>query len=126
MLCFVMGMNAFASAQNETVFQDWTSLEESTQLIDVSYRIVKCTEDASIQIHFHIFNENPEEKTLSFSLEITDGNGNSETIEVNGLNLEIGEMRIADCSDANPEIKVDFPTNLDANTASVEIHYQGE
>lgn len=126
MLCFVMGMNAFASAQNETVFQDWTSLEESTQLIDVSYRIVKCTEDASIQIHFHIFNENPEEKTLSFSLEITDGNGNSETIEVNDLNLEIGEMRIADCGDANPEIKVDFPTNLDANTTSVEIHYQGE
>lgn len=109
-------------AQNEVVIHDWTALEESAQHIDVSYRIVQCQQGENGQIQLSIFNENAVAKTISFSLEITDGNGESATIEFNDLSLNIGEMRMASCSDY-PEITVDLPTNIDGSSANILIHY---
>lgn len=113
------------SAQSEKIYSDWKGLEESPKLVDVSYRILACSDDNQTQVHLHVFNENSVDQTVNFILQLKDSEGNTAEIEVNGVQMKMAEMRSAECGlSDNADLKFAFPAGLNQENTTITITYK--
>ena len=113
------------SAQSGKIYSDWQGLEESPKLIDVSYRILDCTEGGDTEVHLHVFNENTTDQSISFTLNLKDSVGNVASIDVSDVQMKMAEMRSAECgSTENSDLKFAFPTGLNKETTTITITYK--
>ena len=62
------------SSPEPVIYQDWKFLGENPQQIEIEYRIIKCS--TITQVHLYLFNENPVEKTILLTVEITNNDDN--------------------------------------------------
>ena len=110
-------------AQSPEVLKDWTAFEESPEMIDVSYQIVKCTPSSVATMHLNVFNEGGVKDKAEFDLIFTDPSSNkSTTINVN-YPIKFAAMDIADCSGNFPKLAIAFPIGFDPTTVHIEIKY---
>lgn len=114
-----------ASAQSEPEYlKFWTALEEAEFYFDTMFAVVKCDENASPQILLNAFNEAGNVSEIGFTLELTDANGNSATVEVPKFAIGQAEMQIASCeSDENAHLRLPLPDGIDGATVEIEITY---
>lgn len=113
------------SAQSEQeVLQDWTTLEEADFLVDVTYKLVKCSDTSNPEILLNVFNESGMKTDFGFTLHLKDGNNNTKDIVLD-LSVPQAEMWIANCKDNKyPDLKIVVPTDLDVTTLSITITYK--
>ncbi len=109
---------------NPVVYKDWTVLGESKTQIDVSYRVLKCS--TVPQVHLFLFNENPNEQTADFELEITDGATENKVVKHIVFKLEKGGISQASCiSVASLDaLKIDLPTGYNPLTVSFKLTFK--
>lgn len=109
---------------NPVIYKDWTVLGESKTQIDVSYRVLKCT--TVPQVHLFLFNENPNEQTADFELEIIDGVTEKKVVKHIVFKLEKGGISQANCeSDASLNaLKINLPDGYDPLTVSFKLTFK--
>lgn len=123
-IVFFLSVSAFAELKAQTepvVYKDWEMLIESNTLLDVSYRVVKCT--STPQIHLLIFNENVYDQTAAFDLEITDSSTGQKFTKSISFSTKKATVYKAMCdSDASLNaLKFDLPAGYNPSTLSVKI-----
>lgn len=127
LLIVMMALPALVKAQspgNPVIYKEWASLGESSTQMDVSYRVIKCT--SVNQIHLQVFNENPNDQTAHFELEITN------TADGQKFNKEIifatkrAEMYTAECNSdtALNVLKLDLPSSYDPTNLTLKITFK--
>ena len=123
-LLVFMGFSIPAMSQSSNFSTDWKALEESTNHIDVSYRLMQCSATAPVEIHLHVFNENPSSQNVAFTLNFTDGTGATGSVTVSSFPMSLGDMLTGECgSTNNSNLKVSIPSGLDYSTLTVTITY---
>ncbi len=128
MLSLVMGLIVSAvsaqtdAPQKETVYQDWLKLGESSNHVDVFYRVVKC--ESVNQVHLLVFNESGIDQLAKFSLLIADENGKRFTRNITFSTKNAG-MYQADCgSDASlKDLRINVPEGYDPARLDVKITF---
>lgn len=127
--CFLgMGLltlSFYAQAQSDPEYiQHWTALEEADFYYDVSYAVVKCSEDAAPMVLLNSFNEGGTYKSVGFTLSIKDEGGNEAEVIIEPFESKLGDMFIASCdSDEHSNLKFAVPSGIDAKTMTIEITY---
>lgn len=118
-------LGSAAMAQGSVFYSDWIVLEESSRMLDVSYRVLKCPGANADQIYLNLFNENKDVTTTSFELEVTDvQSGNSKKYLISNYQIDFGSMHIPDCANNDyAELRLDLPTGFDPENITVEIYY---
>lgn len=114
-----------AQEASETVYKDWLFVAESKNHVDVSARIVKCSEASAKQVHLFIFNEGSESSDIKFIVTITDvEGGNSFNTEVKHK-VERAEMVRANCDNnkALNDLKISLPENYNPNNIKISITF---
>lgn len=113
------------SAQNEAeVLKDWTTLEEADFLVDVSYKVVKCSSTSNPEILLNVFNESGIKTSFGFTLHFKDANNNSKDVVLD-LNVPQAKMHIASCENNQYEdLKFEVPSGIDASSLSITITYK--
>lgn len=102
----------------------WTGLEESPQMIDVSYQVVRCSAGAPSRLMLHVFNEGGETNQVGFTLNIVDiASGQSYTHAVATFSIPFAEMQIGDCQGVHSHLVIDLPAGYQGNNISVSITY---
>jgi hypothetical protein len=126
-IALMLGLPGLIHAQTKpepVVYQDWITLEESLTLIDVSYRVIKCSN--AIQIHLLVFNENNIDQTAHFELEIiNNSNKVSFKKEINYATTKATIYK-AECDSDNSldKLKFELPSNFDPKNITVKITYK--
>lgn len=125
-MLFLMGSAPLVSfAQSSTSdFKVWKALPEAEYLVDVSYRVMDCDNTGS-QLHLHIFNENSEKSSVSFTLKVTDeASGASFEYTLTDFPIRFAEMLSAECGSSDyAKLKVAFPSGFAMDNLKVEITY---
>jgi hypothetical protein len=113
------------SAQTEPeVIKDWTVLEEADYLVDVSYKIVKCSTASNPEILLNVFNESGIKTNFGFTLHLKDANNNTEDVVLD-LSVPQATMHIASCENNQyPKLKFNVPTGIDVTNLSITITYK--
>ncbi len=110
--------------QEPEFIQGWKALEEAEFHFDVMYAVVKCNPDSQPMILMNAFNEGGNVSSIGFTLDFTDGNGNTAQHIIEKFDIEFADMQIASCdSDDNAHLKFAVPDGLDAASLSIEITY---
>ncbi len=109
------------SNSTEVIHQEWTSLGESAQLIDFSARVVGC--NGVNQVMLNLFNENPTQQTVTFSIRVLNVDGREFTTPFN-YTIGLAEMNIAACGDITYDnLKITLPGDYDATTVQIFITF---
>jgi hypothetical protein len=113
------------SAQTEPeVIKDWTVLEEADYLVDVSYKIVKCSTASNPEILLNVFNESGIKTNFGFTLHLKGANNNTEDVVLD-LSVPQATMHIASCENNQyPKLKFNVPTGIDVTNLSITITYK--
>ena len=109
------------SSPEPVIYQDWKFLGENPQQIEIEYRIIKCS--TIPQVHLYLFNENPVEKTVLLTVEITNNDDNQKITKEVTFKAALGGMFKALCdSDASLDaLKVDVPSGYNPANLTVKI-----
>lgn len=109
------------SPSNPVVYKNWAVLVEKINLVDVSYRIVRC--DTVNQIHFLIFNGSSVDKMTNFDFLVTNiATGDKYTGVVSFATSRATTYKALCDSDASlNQLKINLPTNFDPNNITVAI-----
>ncbi len=121
------GVATYAMATNTSenypkVIKDWFLIEETKFHIEFSGKVVKCTDSENNQLHLKIFNENAEEKIVSFKLTIKDKT-TGKSLEKNfTLTLGVASMISASCdSSENNNFKIEIPSEFNAENIDIKL-----
>jgi len=122
-LLFAFSMSS--KAQEAEIIKGWDNLEEAEFLFDVYYQIVKCSPDATTQVHLWAFNEGGKVDAVGFTLTLTDSDGTTMTHVVEKFNIGFGQSYKASCDYEDYDyLKFDLPTDMDVGSLSIDITYQ--
>ena len=114
-----------ANAQESEVIKGWDNLEEAEFLFDVYYQILKCSPDATTQVHLWAFNEGGKVDAVGFTLTLTDSDGTTMTHVVDKFDIGFGQSYKASCDNEDYDyLKFDLPTDMDVGSLSIDITYQ--
>lgn len=127
LLIVMMALPALVKAQspgNPVIYKDWEMIIESTTLLDVSFRVIKC--DTANQIHLMIFNENTMSQTAHFDLEITNtDSGEKFTKEINFAATKATVHKALCDFDASLEaLKFNIPANFNPGSLTVKLTFK--
>lgn len=113
-----------AQTSEPQVYKEWQMLEESKTMIDVSYRVLKCSE--TNQIHLMVFNENVMDQNARFSLEVTEEVSGQKLVKDFDFAATKATMYKADCSNNTllGALKFDLPSNYDPTKLSVKLTFK--
>lgn len=120
--CIYSGL--FAQTTEPQVYKEWQMLDESKTMIDVSYRVLKCSE--TNQIHLMIFNENVIDQNAQFSLEVTDETSGQKLVKDFDFATTKATMYKADCSNNTllSALKFALPSDYDPAKLSVKLTFK--
>ncbi len=125
-MLFLMGSAPLVSSAQSSAddFQIWKALPEAEYMIDVSYRVMDCDNTGS-QLHLHVFNENSEKSSVSFTLKVTDeASGASFDYALTNFPVRFAEMLSAECESSElAKLKVAIPDSYTSDKLKVEITY---
>lgn len=123
-MTLTLSTTVFSQSEPE-ILKNWTALEEAEFHYDVSYAVVKCTPTSKPSILINAFNEDGTNPKVGFTLKFSDANGNSFTKVITPFSSKLGDMFIASCnSNKYPNLKFDFPENIELSSMKIEITYQ--
>lgn len=123
MIMFLVTGFSYSQSNSETI-KDWTTLEEADFLVDVSYKVVKCSSTNNPEVLLNVFNESGIKTTFGFTLHLKDANNNEENIVLD-LSVPQAKMWIASCENNQyPQLKFSVPSHLDASSLSITITYK--
>ncbi len=112
------------SADTTVIYKEWALVGESKTFLDVSYRIIKCTNVN--QVHLFIFNENPADQTANFEVEITNTSDGQKFTKDISFAAKKASMNKAECnSDSSLDsLKLDLPSAYDPTKITVKITFK--
>ncbi len=126
-IVLLLAIPAMTQAQGNAspvIYKDWNMVIESTTLIDVSYRIVKCT--SVTQAHLMVFNENSVAQNAHFNIEFTNiASGEKFTKEINLACTKATIYKALCESDASLDVlKINLPANFNPMGISVKVTFK--
>lgn len=108
------------------VIQEWEHIAERSTLVDIMTRVVKCTPQASAQVHVMVFNENSMDQTVTFTVKISDTKSNKsveQTIENYAISL--ATMHQPDCGNSDyANLKLDIPDGYDLKALKITATFK--
>ncbi len=119
------GNSVFAQESSETVYKDWLFVGESANHVDVTARIVKCSEASANQIHLFIFNEGSANSDIKFTINVLDvESGKSFNAEIKHT-VSPAEMVRALCdNDKKMEgLKITLPKEYNPSNLTLTINF---
>ena len=124
LIAILIALPAITKAQGPVIYKDWEMIIESTTLMDISYRVIKC--DTANQIHLLIFNENSIDQVAHFDLEITNtDNGEKYTKEINFSCTKATVYKALCESDATMDpLKINLPANFNPAGLTVKLTFK--
>lgn len=127
LIALLLSLPALVNAQsqgNPVIYKDWEMLVETTNLLDVSYRVIKC--DSANQIHLLIFNENVMDQNAHFDMEITNNDtGEKYTKEISFAATKATVYKAMCDSDASlDKLRFNIPANFNPNNLTVKISFK--
>ncbi|MDP1843149.1 MAG: hypothetical protein Q8K64_06975 [Sediminibacterium sp.] len=126
-IAVLLALPAMSNAQtpiNPIVYKDWVMIDESPTMLDVSYRVIKCT--SVNQIHLMVFNENNFDQTANFELEVTNTKDGLKFTKAYNFATQKATIYKADC-DSEPaleKLKIDLPAGYDPTNLTVKITFK--
>jgi len=107
------------------VLKDWSRLEESATLVDVSYKVVRCSAGGPASVLLQIFNEGGMVSNIGFSLSITDlTTGSVTSHSIQSVAAPFAQIITGTCDGADqPLLKFDLPSGFDGANVSIVISY---
>lgn len=123
-LMVVLHLASATGARAQTIIQGWTFAAESSNHVDVSYSIVKCSPTSDAELHLQIFNEKAATDNAKFNVVIADAAlGQSFTTLVNRP-LGVAELVSADCATTTPSnLRIAVPAAYDPAALTVTITF---
>lgn len=127
-IVILLALPALVKAQmvpvNPTIYKEWFLLGESSTQLDVSARILKCT--STNQVHLQIFNENPNNQTAHFDIEIKNNADGVKFITEISFAAQKAAIHTANCtSDASLEaLKINLPATYDPTNITIKIIFK--
>ncbi len=121
----IFSSNLFAQEVSETEYKGWLFVGESKNHVDVSARIVKCSEASAAQVHLFIFNEGSESNDIRFSITVTDvESSKSFTTDINHK-VERAMMLRALCDNDKSlnDLKINLPAGYNPNNLTISINF---
>ncbi len=118
------GLTKAQSPAEPVIYSNWEMLIESTTLIDISYRVIKC--ETTPQVHLMIFNENSIDQTAHFEIEISNGTtGEKFTKEINFAAKKATVFKALCESDSSLDpLKINLPANYDPGAIKIKITFK--
>lgn len=122
---FFLGSNAFSQEASETVYKDWLFVGESANHVDVSARIVKCSEASANQVHLFIFNEGSERSDIKFTINVLDNeSGNSFDTEIKHTVVTAEMVKaLCDKDEKMSGLKITLPKEYNPNNLTISINF---
>lgn len=115
----VLGQEQNSSTQS--YHQEFISLGESDNRIDFSAKIIDC--NGTNQVLLTAFNENPNQQIATFTILVTNIDGQSFSKNFN-VTIEKGSIYSAKCGvNEHDDLKIDLPSNYDAKKVVLTISY---
>jgi hypothetical protein len=110
-------------AQDPVIHQHWKFLGESEKLIDCDYSVIECpSEDPEIFVK--LFNENPSDKTLDFTLTVSEGTNTPVEYEVTDYDLDAAAMIKPKCGSTDyADLRFAVPSGFDPKKLKVKITF---
>lgn len=108
-----------------TIYKEWTVFGESKSHYEVSYRIIKCSPNATAQIHLQILNEK-DSRTANFEIEIISEDGSKVSKNVHVYMPDSAFMK-ADCNSEDKSLdalKIDLPSTSNPSALTIKIHFK--
>jgi hypothetical protein len=120
----VLHLASGTGALAQTVIKGWTFAAESSNHVDVSYSVVKCSPTSSAELHLQIFNEKPTADTAKLNVVIADATSTQSFTTSVTMPLGLAELVSADCaSTALSNLKIAVPAAYDPATLTVTITF---
>lgn len=119
------GNSAFAQESSETVYKDWLFVGESANHVDVSARIVKCSEASANQVHLFIFNEGSQRSDIKFTINVLDvESGKSFDTEVKHTVVTAEMVKaLCDKDEKMSGLKITLPKEYNPNNLTISINF---
>lgn len=126
MLIFLMACTSlYTLAQGDPVVaQNWTMIEKSNTMIDVSAQVIKCDTQSPAQLYLEIFNESSNDQKAHFKLTLT--NPLTKAQEVHEISLMVEKAAIVKPSCKNsdyPSLRLKIPAGWDPATVQFTIAF---
>lgn len=117
-------ISASAQSSAEKIYKDWSDHIESKNIVDVSYRILKC--NGVDQVHFLVFNENTIDQQVAFSVEITNEATKAKVTKEVSFAATKATIYKAECdSDSKlANLKLTLPEGYNPETTSIKITFK--
>jgi len=124
-VAFLFALPLLSSAQGQpNILKDWTMLGESSNHIDVSYRLVKCNLATPNQIHLTILNENPTSQVVSMSIKVINNANGENTIFPVNYTIGAAALKRGDCADAaSNALKINIPSAYNASNLTLQVTF---
>ncbi len=121
----IFSSNVFAQEVSETVYKDWLFVGESKNHVDVSARIVKCSEASATQVHLFIFNEGSASNDIRFTITVTDVESSKSFTTAINHKVETAEMLRALCDNDKSlsDLKINLPAGYNPNNLTISINF---
>ena len=115
-----------AQENSEIIYKDWLFVAESPNHVDVSARVVKCSEATANQVQIFIFNEGSERSDIRFTINISDvESGKSFNTEINHTVVRAEMVRaICDNDEKLKGLKINLPKEYNPNNIVISIDFK--
>lgn len=110
----------------EIVFKHWRLAAESRASVDVSYRVVKCSNVDANQVVLSIFNESNKDQDISFTVDIINDEDNRHFTKQVSFSTQKGKVYKPECSglDASLNVlKIDLPNDYNPSKTTAKITF---
>lgn len=113
------------TAQSETVYQNWTMIEENEDImIEVSGKVLKCDFMNPTQLYIEIFNESSIDQVAHFNLILTNPQTNAEEVHEISLSVLQGAIKKPSCeNDDYPSLRLNIPDGWDPATVQLSLTF---
>ena len=121
MLIFPSSLKAQTSS---VISENWMMIGESSSMIEVSARIIKCASNSTSQIHLEIFNEGSTDQTAHFKVTLTNSLTNKQKLYEISLAVLQGAIVKPDCGNNKyPSLRLNMPAGWDPATVQVALTF---
>ena len=121
-LLMIFSNSLFAQQTNETEYQPWKLLVETSKQLEVSGRVVKCNNNTTPQLFLQVFNENPAAQLAHFNITLKNPITLIEVVQEISINMSGGLLAKPLCEDTTySSLRLNIPDGWDPSTVQFTL-----